>query len=143
MIERSDWEHLIPHAGAMCLLDAVIARDAARIHAISAAHTRADNPLRADGRLHALILCEFGAQAMAVHGALRARDRGGRTRPGYLVALREVVLRAEFVDDLPGTLDVRAETLLDAGASMQYAFRIEHRGRVLVAGRAAALCAPE
>ena len=139
MLPKPDWQDLIPHKGAMCLLDAVVAFDDARIHAVSATHRDPQNPLRADGRLHAVALCEYGAQAMAVHGALLARQQGGRARPGFLVSLREVELKTEFVDDLPGELDVRAERLLDAGDSLQYAFRIEHAGRMLASGRAAVL----
>lgn len=139
MLPESTWAHLIPHAGAMCLLDAVLEYDAARIHAISATHRDAQNPLRAHDRLHAVALCEYGAQAMAVHGALLARASGTCARPGYLVSLREVELRVEYIDDLFGTLDVHAEQLLDAGDSLQYAFRVEHNGNVLATGRAAAL----
>jgi predicted hotdog family 3-hydroxylacyl-ACP dehydratase len=139
MIDERDWQHLIPHQGAMCLLDAVIEYDATRIHVISATHRDAQNPLRADDRLHAVALCEYGAQAMAVHGALLARVRNDRAQPGYLVSLREVELRVEYIHDLPGSLDVHAEQLLDAGGSLQYAFRVEHQGRVLASGRAAVL----
>jgi predicted hotdog family 3-hydroxylacyl-ACP dehydratase len=142
MLPKPNWQDLIPHAGTMCLLDAVVAHDAARIHATSVTHAGVDNPLRADGRLHAVALCEYGAQAMAVHGALLARERGGRAQPGYLVSLREVELHVEYVDGLPGTLDVFAEQLLDAGGSLQYAFRVEHEGRLLATGRAAVLCRP-
>jgi len=139
VLPKSDWQDLIPHQGTMCLLDAVAEYDARRIHAISATHRDAQNPLRANNRLHAVALCEYGAQAMAVHGALRARATGGQARPGYLVSLREVELRIEYLDDLPDALDVYAEQLLDAGGSLQYAFRVEHRGRVLANGRAAVL----
>ncbi|MBS0432169.1 MAG: phosphotransferase [Proteobacteria bacterium] len=139
MLEKSDWAQLIPHAGSMCLLDAVVEYDAARIHATSATHADAGNPLRDAGRLHAVALCEYGAQAMAVHGALLAREHGGRARPGWLVSLRDVELHAEFVEALPGALDVHAECLLDAGSSMQYAFRVEHAGVLLACGRAAVL----
>jgi predicted hotdog family 3-hydroxylacyl-ACP dehydratase len=142
MLPKANWQDLIPHKGSMCLLDAVVAHDATRIHAVSATHGSPANPLRADGHLHAVALCEYGAQAMAVHGALLARERGGRARPGYLVSLREVELNVEYVDDLPGRLDVFAEQLLDAGGSLQYAFRVEHQGRVLATGRAAVLCGP-
>src|SRR5690348_6661477 len=139
VLPKSEWRDLIPHHGTMCLLDAVAEYDATRIRAASATHASADNPLRADGRLHAVALCEYGAQAMAVHGALLARERGGRAQPGYLVSLREVELRIEYIEDLPGALDVFAEQLLDAGGSLQYAFRVEHRGKVLAMGRAAVL----
>lgn len=139
MLPKSDWEHLIPHAGAMCLLDEVLEWDAMRLHARSATHQHADNPLRADGMLHAVNLCEYAAQAMAVHGALREREAGGAARRGFLVALREVALHVERIDDLPGRLQVHVECLIALPDSLQYAFRVEHRGALLAAGRAAVM----
>lgn len=137
MLPKSDWQHLIPHAGSMCLLDEVVAWDEARLHARSASHLRADNPLRADGVLHAVNLCEYAAQAMAVHGALRGRDAGGTARHGMLVALRDVDLHVARIDDLPDRLQVHVECLIAMADSLQYAFRVEHRGSVLASGRAA------
>ena len=139
MLAKSEWAHLIPHAGAMCLLDEVVEWDAARLHARSASHRASDNPLRADGMLHAINLCEYAAQAMAVHGALCARETGGAARPGFLVALRDVALQVERIDDLPGYLQVRVECLLTLADSLQYAFRVEHRGALLATGRAAVM----
>jgi predicted hotdog family 3-hydroxylacyl-ACP dehydratase len=138
MLPKTDWAHLIPHAGAMCLLDAVLAWDARTIHALSASHARADNPLRGAQGLHAIHLAEYGAQAMAVHGALLARAQGVAVPPpGLLVSLRDVLLGAEYVDQLDGKLDVHAQCLYADSGSAQYAFRVEHRGRLLVSGRAA------
>ena len=137
MLSKAEWAHLIPHAGAMCLLDEVVEWDATRLHARSATHQRVDNPLRADGTLNAVNLCEYAAQAMAVHGALREREAGGAARPGFLVALRDVALHVERIDDLPGRLQVHVECLIALPGSLQYAFRVEHRGALLAAGRAA------
>lgn len=142
MLDKSAWSALIPHQGAMCLLDSVVAWDDQRIHATSQSHRRADNPLRSDGLLRALNLCEYGAQAMAVHGGLIARAAGGKAAPGLLVSLRAVELARDRVDDLPGVLDVHAERLLAGAQSWQYAFRIEHAGRLLASGRAAVMLAP-
>ena len=140
MLDRTDWAPLIPHAGTMCLLDAVLAWDERTIHAASAGHARADNPLRGPHGLHAVHLAEYGAQAMAVHGALLARARGSETvRPGMLVSLRDVQLFEEYVDQLDGRLDVRAECLYADDGGAQYAFRVEHRGRLLASGRAAVI----
>lgn len=139
VLEKKDWMQLIPHAGAMCLLDEVVDWDARHLHARSASHRRADNPLRADGMLHAVNLCEYAAQAMAVHGALRTREAGSAARPGLLVALRDVALHVERIDDLPGRLQVHVESLLALADSLQYAFRVEHRGSVLASGRAAVM----
>jgi hypothetical protein len=59
-----------------------------------------------------------------------------------LVALRDVRLALEFIDDLPGALDVHARCLYADEAGTQYAFRIEHVGKVLAEGRCAVLHAP-
>lgn len=139
MLEKKEWARLVPHAGAMCLLDEVVEWDATRLHARSVSHRRADNPLRADGLLHALNLCEYAAQAMAVHGVLCAREAGGMARPGFLVALRDVGLRVERIDDLQGRLQIHVECLLALADSLQYAFRVEHRGSLLATGRVAVM----
>jgi len=140
MLGRSDFEPLIPHAGRMCLLDAVADWDETRIHAVSDSHRDPHNPLRRDGRLHAVHLAEYGAQAAAVHGALRARAQGaGEPRPGMLVALREVQLQREFIDDLCEALHVHAECLYADETGTQYAFRVEHAGTLLAEGRCAVI----
>jgi predicted hotdog family 3-hydroxylacyl-ACP dehydratase len=75
-----------------------------------------------------------------VHGALLARARGTETaRPGMLVSLRDVTLAVEFVDQLDGRLDVHAQCLFADGSGAQYAFRVEHGGRLLASGRAAVI----
>ncbi|MBP1473032.1 hypothetical protein J7I44_01895 [Frateuria sp. MAH-13] len=139
MLPKNDWAHLIPHAGSMCLLDTVLDWDADTIHATSDGHTLADHPLRGTDGLHAVHLAEYGAQAMAVHGALRARAQGVETaRPGMLVSLREVRLAVEHVP-ADGRLDVHAQCLYADDAGAQYAFRVEHGGRLLASGRAAVI----
>jgi predicted hotdog family 3-hydroxylacyl-ACP dehydratase len=143
MIDRAAILAMIPHQGGMCLLDGVLAWNEHSLHAFSDSHRHADNPLRREGRLSALHLCEFGAQAMAVHGGLLAARSGGRARPGMLVSLRGVELHCERIDDLLRRLDVHA-TLLQAGeTSQQYEFRIEHEGILLASGRAAVMLQPE
>jgi predicted hotdog family 3-hydroxylacyl-ACP dehydratase len=136
MSAKTDWAHLIPHAGTMCLLDAVVDWDASRIHASTASHRDPANPLRRDGRLHAVHLAEYGAQATAIHGALRARAAGDTApRPGMLVTLRDLQLAVETVDDLPGDLHVHAECLhADAGGA-QYTFRIQCDDALVASGR--------
>ncbi len=137
MLAKTDWKHLIPHQGAMCLLDAVIAWDDTAIHAVSETHRHADHPLRGDKGLHAVHLAEYGAQAMAVHGALCDRARGdAKARPGRLVSLRDVTLAVEYVDVIHGRLDVHAQRIHADESGAQYHFRVEHEGRLLVDGRA-------
>lgn len=137
MIGREDILALVPHQGAMCLWDEVVAHDGSRIRLRARNHRDPAHPLRSDGRLRAVHLCEYGAQAMAVHGGLRGRESGAPVRPGMLVALRGVSLHVARIDDLPGVLEGEAELLMEGEASQQYAFRIFHEGRLLAEGRAA------
>ena len=143
MIDREQILQMIPHQFGMCLLDAVAGWDAQQIHATTRSHQRLDNPLRRDDQLSALHLCEYGAQAMAVHGGLLAEASGGRARPGLLVSLRNVELHCTRLDDLPQQLDVHAQALSDSGSSWQYEFWIEHAGSRIGSGRAAVMLQPQ
>ena len=139
MLTKAHWQHLIPHQGAMSLLDAVLDWDDVQIHARAISHRDAANPLRSDGMLRGVHLCEYGAQAMAIHGALLAQRAGLAMMPGFLVSLRAVKLLVARIDDLAAPLDVHAQQLLADAAGLQYAFRIEADGRALAHGRAAVL----
>ena len=141
-LDRRQIEALVPHKQAMCLWDEVVEWDAARIVLRSHRHRDPEHPLRSDGRLRALHLCEYGAQAMAVHGGLLAHAPGAAPRPGMLVALREVQLQVERIDDLPGSLECEALQLAAGEDSQLYAFRIQHAGRVLAEGRATVMLGP-
>lgn len=139
MIARHDIEAIIPHKGGMCLWDEVIDWDAQRIRLRTRSHHDAVNPLRHDGRLRAIHLCEYGAQAMAVHGGVRGAAEGGEAKIGFLVALRNVVLHVAHIDDLTDALECEAELLAESAASQQYAFHILHAGVVVAEGRAAVM----
>lgn len=127
---------LVPHQGLMCLWDEVVQWDAQRIILRSTGHLDDAHPLRSHGRLRAVHLCEYGAQAMAVHGGLLGQASGAPVRPGVLVALRGVVLHVDALDDLSGALEAQAEVLMQGADSQQYAFRIHHAGTLLAEGRA-------
>jgi predicted hotdog family 3-hydroxylacyl-ACP dehydratase len=136
MLERAHWALLIPHRGRMALIDSVDRYDDERIAARGDNHRALDHPLRSHGRLHAVHLCEYGAQSMAVHGALAARDAGGAARPGLLVALRAVELHVDRFDDLPGPLLIDAiREHADAGA-WRYRFTVRHGDDLLAEGSA-------
>lgn len=142
MIGRDAILAMVPHQGTMCLLDSVVDWDAERILCRSASHRAADNPLRDGAGLRALHLCEYGAQAMAVHGGLLARREGGIARPGMLVSLRAVRLHVQRVDGLDGEIDVEALRLLGSADNWQYGFRVLHRATLLAEGRAAVVLGP-
>lgn len=143
MYAKTDFIDLIPHAGDMCLLDGVDRFDDDTIHAWSSTHVSPTHPLRGPDGMHAVHLAEYGAQATAVHGALKAAREGGRPpRPGMLVSLRGVVLAVQRVDDLPGRLDVYAQCLMADDNGAQYTFHIEHDGRKIASGRVAVIHPP-
>ncbi|MBS0217803.1 MAG: phosphotransferase [Proteobacteria bacterium] len=132
-------ESLVPHKGAMCLWQRVLDYGDHHVRVASDGHRAADHPLRSDGMLKAIHLCEYGAQAMAVHGGLLGRARGGAVKAGVLVALRGVQLQVARIDDLAGELVGEAELLMDSETSQQYVFRILHAGEVVAEGRAAVM----
>jgi len=139
MLSREQIEALVPHKGAMCLWDEVVDWNATSIVLRAHHHRDATHPLWSRDRLRAVHLCEYGAQAMAVHGGLRAQSAGGVAKPGMLVALRGVELHVARIDDLAGALECEAEVLVEGEGGWQYAFRIRHADALLAQGRAAVM----
>lgn len=136
MIDHAAIVELIPHAQRMCLLDSVEAWDDTSIRCITRSHRDLQNPLRSGDRLAALHLCEYGAQATAVHGGLLAqRDYGGKAAPGLLAALREIEFAVERIDDIAGPLTVTARSLVTATGGWLYRFEVSAGKRWLARGR--------
>ena len=124
---------LVPHAGAMCLLSRIVSVTEREIVCAATGHRSVDNPLRRGGQLAALHLAEYGAQAMAVHGGLN--DTGAKARGGMLVAIRDLVLRVDRLDDVAGELIVSATRLVANADGQIYAFSVSGDGRELGRGR--------
>jgi len=135
LIDKIRIAQLIPHAGDMCLLDAVESWDETHIRCVTATHYWAGNPLRRGGQLGILCGIEYAAQAMAVHAALAAPRSCGR-RGGLLASLRSVSCHTDRLDLIPGTLLIEAERVhLEANGAV-YNFALRHDGRSLIDGRA-------
>lgn len=128
----------IPHAGGMCLLARVAAWNAQAIHCVASSHRDAANPLRGDRGLGVLNGIEYAAQAMAVHGALRAGSDAA-PRAGFLTSVREVECLVARLDEIGSELDVHAECLSDSGNHLMYSFRLEAAGQPLLRGRASVM----
>ncbi|MBX3727143.1 MAG: phosphotransferase [Xanthomonadales bacterium] len=143
MLERADFAHRLPHQGPMALIDKVLVFDADEIQAQAAAPDALNHPLRRDGTVAAVHLCEYGAQAMAVHGALLAQSAGGRARPGLLVALRAVDLLVDRIDGLAAPLDIVARREHTDDQVWRYHFDIHSEGRLLARGQAMVMLEPE
>ncbi|CAJ0689517.1 MULTISPECIES: hotdog family protein [Ralstonia] len=126
----------IPHSGAMCLLDAVVAWDDAHIHCSATSHRDAANPLRSHGQLAAVCGIEYAAQAMAVHGALCDAAQA-RPRAGFLASVRSVEAHVPRLDTIDSPLDIEAERIGGDGNNVLYRFTVRSGARILLTGRAA------
>ena len=135
-VEHAAIARLVPHGGAMCLLDRALFWDETRILCESARHRGAANPLRRDGMLPAICGLEFAFQAMALHGALRAGEAQG---VGFVSSLREVTLGVERLDDIAAMLRIEAEALVAEPGGFIYRFDISAEGCSLLAGQAAVI----
>jgi predicted hotdog family 3-hydroxylacyl-ACP dehydratase len=135
MVARERILELIPHQGAMCLLESALAWSATEITCAARSHLSPDNPLRRGGRLHAVCGIEYGLQAAALHGALLG---GSRQPAGYLAALRDVEIRAGWLDDPSlGMLRVTATQEVRTAHGLIYRFILAaESGTELLHGRA-------
>lgn len=134
-LARDRWQDLIPHAGNMCLLDSVEHWDDHSIRCRTRSHVDPANPLRRQGRLSALHLAEYGAQAMAIHGGLLAARANRRAPPGYLASLRDVRLGVSHVEHINGDLEVHAEVMAESESGWIYRFRVCTGTDELASGR--------
>jgi predicted hotdog family 3-hydroxylacyl-ACP dehydratase len=124
---------LLPHSGDMLLIDRVDAWDEHGIRCSSDSHRRVDHPLRFQGRLSALHLIEYGAQAMGIHGGLL----NGGPQPGYLAAIRNARFTLDNLDDVGGSLHIEASALGKNGQGVIYELNIrDAQGRLLLTARA-------
>jgi predicted hotdog family 3-hydroxylacyl-ACP dehydratase len=133
---RAEIAAVIPHGGAMCLLDEVLSWDAARIRCLSRTHREAGNPMRVAGALRAICGVEYAAQAMALHGGLTG-GIASRPRVGYMASLRDVECTPGLLDEFEGDLLVDAERLMGDGRHVIYGFEVHVGERIVLAGRAA------
>jgi predicted hotdog family 3-hydroxylacyl-ACP dehydratase len=115
----------------MCLLERIVSADDASVVCATTTHRSAANPLCHEGRLAALHLAEYGAQAMAVHGGLS----GDAARAGMLVAVRDFKLHVERLDDIQDELRVEARRLVSNPGGLIYSFAVRAGGRELATGR--------
>jgi predicted hotdog family 3-hydroxylacyl-ACP dehydratase len=135
LIGKTEIAKMIPHAGAMCLLDGVLSWDPGKIRCIAHSHTDPRNPLRGQTGLHAVCGVEYASQAMAVHGALCGAVKG-KPRAGYLAGLRDLVCRARCIDTAREELIVDAEYLIGDQHRVIYRFDVSVGAHSALSGRA-------
>lgn len=128
----------IPHKGAMCWLDALLAWSQHHIVCIANNHGDLRHPLRTDSGLLASAAIEYAAQAMALHGALCAAAQGVSPQPGFLASARGVQLSTWRIDDRQGPLQIHAQRQAGDGRQLLYHFSVrDGLGQDLAQGRAA------
>jgi len=136
LMDRDAIAAMLPHAGAMCLLDGLLAWDRGSISCVSRRYLARDNPLRrADGTLGIAAGIELAAQAMALHGGLIAAA-GGKPTHGVLASVRDVRFAAAALDAAAGEVAVDAELLAGDAGGASYRFALTRNGLVLLSGRA-------
>lgn len=135
LIDSAQIQKLIPHAGKMSLLSAVLRWDATHITCAASSHRDSDNPMSRGGKVPTLAGIEYAAQAMAVHGGLTGLV-GQRPRAGFLVNVRDIQAESEYLSDYKDDLQVDAEQLISGENSVTYSFRIRSAEHELLSGRA-------
>ena len=134
-INKAEIRTLIPHSDLMCLLDEVVQWDDQSIACVSNTHRDPANPLRRLGHLSAVHAFEYGAQAAAIHGGLRARVAGAIAPPGYLAALRGGRLYITRLDYIHVPLRISARRLYGEGANTVYEFILSAAAVLVAEGR--------
>ena len=77
-LDRDAIARLVPHHGAMCLLEEVLGCDEDAIACRATSHRDPANPLRTAAGLPAIMGVEYAAQAVAVHGAVIEQSSNAR-----------------------------------------------------------------
>jgi len=133
-LDRAWIERHIPHQGAMCLLDEIIAWDDILITCRTGTHCNPENPLRARGSLPAVCGIEYAAQAVALHGALLS---GHASTRGYLASVRGVTFTTDRLDGQGAVLTINGRLLGADQGTMLYQFDLASESRTLLSGRLA------
>jgi predicted hotdog family 3-hydroxylacyl-ACP dehydratase len=137
-----DIDALTPHAGSMRLIGRVISYDDTRIVCEADSHRAADHPLRRENGLPIICALEYGAQAMAIHGALLAH-MGAKPRIGYLVAAHELRWQGSTLDAYATPLTIEATRLFGSANQVAYEFSVSAAGAPVMRGRASIVLSGE
>lgn len=132
-------EQLLPHAGRMRLIDRIVSYDDHKIVCESDTHQAADHPLAEAGVLSIVCGLEYGAQAMAIHGALLAASKPGGARHGYLVAASDLRWTIERLDRCATPLVIEAASEFRSENQVAYRFELRAGGDTVLSGRASVL----
>ena len=149
-LEIEQLRQLLPHQGAMCLLERVLECNETSIVCTTRTHLDPNNPLRSSGGLGSANAIEYAAQAMALHARLQARpdensaegqtnEPGQQGGHGVLGSVRGCQLMSARLDTYDEPLIVQA-SLMSGDANMAlYSFEVGGKTESIATGRATVL----
>lgn len=141
--DEAEIRALLLHAGCMVLWQSVETWDDDGLRCTTSTHLGLNNPLRRDGALSSIHLGEYGAQMMAIHGALLARkNTGGALAPGVLTSLKDFEMHVPRIDDIGVALSGNAKVLLSSASGSIYEFLIDAGDRRIASGRVSVIILP-
>ena len=138
MTDVQELYQLLPHAGAMRLIDHVLSWDQGMIQCSTATHLCPDNPLRQGGDLPAWSGLEYAAQAFALHGVLvNLENESGESgslavsKPveAYVVTVQEMNCLEDSLLTCAAPLLITANMVFSQGESAVYEFMIAVQDR--------------
>lgn len=133
-------ESLIPHRGAMRLLDRVL--EVGDEHVLAEVDVPFDGLFVRDGAVPSWIGIEYMAQAVAAWAGARARQRGGEPHAGLLLGTRRYEVQCEgFPSGKRLRVQARCE-LIGANGLGQFDCRITMDGSELALARISVLDPP-
>jgi predicted hotdog family 3-hydroxylacyl-ACP dehydratase len=131
-IEKIHFQDLIPHEGAMMLIDQVNDWDLNKISCTTRSHLLSNNPLMVNNSLSAMHLIEYGAQAMAIHRGLLT----GKSLQGFLAAVRDANFFIDNLDNVHGALHIQAIFELKINNNVVYSLTVsDEHGTPLLKAR--------
>ncbi|MGQ0667652.1 MAG: 3-hydroxylacyl-ACP dehydratase [Nitrospiraceae bacterium] len=135
-LTKQDLASLLPHAGAMRLIDRVEGWDETTIRCHTGSHLVPANPLRHGASLEAVTGLEYAAQAMGIHVGLLDGARSAEGAIGYVGSLRDVVFGVDRLDECRAELTIDATRLFTDDRRFLYRFAISSGGQEVMSGRA-------
>jgi predicted hotdog family 3-hydroxylacyl-ACP dehydratase len=135
-LTREELAGLLPHGGAMRLIDAVESWDESTIRCRTQSHHDPKNPLRQTTCLDVVTGLEYAAQAMGIHVGLHDQMRSRNGVIGYIGGLRDVRFTVERLDDCLSVLFIDATRVFEDDRSFVYRFMISSGGHTVMTGRA-------
>jgi predicted hotdog family 3-hydroxylacyl-ACP dehydratase len=127
-LQHDEIARLLPHKGAMCLLDNALDCNAESIRCLADA-ARPGHPLRDAAGVSVVHGVEYGAQAAALHQMITRPELRGATG-GMLLQMRNVEFSADYLDRLPQPLTITARCAMASSELARYFFAI-HSANVL------------